>query len=433
MIKTLKNGISINYIEEGKMDGDAILFLHGNGENYSIFVKYVDYLSNYHLILMDSRCHGGSSKGELSYDLMAEDAYLLLKELNINSCNVIGFSDGAIIGLKLALTHNIVQKLFFIGGNIDPSGISDELMNDYKKEYEITRDELIGLMLNEPNIKPEELKSLKSRVIIVTSEHDCIKREHSILINDSIPNSTMYVLRNIDHFMLNDVNRMIDIFSYELGINVFYEDNQVIVVEKKSGILSQEDKTKDPDLLNITKDYLKWKYNKPGNVYLGLISRLDRNVSGLMIFAKTSKAALRLNANRPKKSYLAVCYGKFEKEEEELIYNLSKDSDNLKAYIDDKNGKLAITKYKVLSYKDNLSLVEVNIDTGRFHQIRFSLANINHPIYNDSKYTESIKKDGYDIYLDAYKVEFIHPVTKELIEVSRYPDKKLFNGFKELE
>ena len=431
MIKTLKNGISINYIEMGNMDGDAILFLHGNGEDHSIFNEYIDLLSNYHLILMDSRCHGESSKGKLSYDLMAEDAYLLLNELNINSCNVIGFSDGAIMGLKLAITHNVVQKLFFIGGNIEPSGIADELMDEYKKEYELTHDEFIGLMLNEPNITVEELKSVKSRAIIVTSENDCIKREHSTLINNSIPNSTMYVLDSIDHFMLKDVNRMSEIFKRELELNVFYEDNQVIVVEKKSGILSQEDKTKEPDILSITKDYLKWKYNKPGNVYLALISRLDRNVSGLMIFAKTSKAALRLNANRPKKSYLAICYGKFEKNEDELIYNLSKDSNELKTYIDDKNGKLSITKYKVLSNKDNLSLVEVNIDTGRFHQIRFSLANINHPIYNDSKYNENIKKDGYDIYLDAYKIEFIHPVTKELITVSRYPDKELFSIFKE--
>ena len=431
MIKTLKNGININYIEKGNMDGDAILFLHGNGENYSIFNEYIDLLSNYHLILMDSRCHGESSKGKLSYDLMAEDAFLLLNELNIKKCNVIGFSDGAIIGLKLAITHNIVQKLFFIGGNINPSGISDDLMNEYKKEYESTHDEFIGLMLNEPNINPEELKTVNSRVIIVTSENDCIKREHSTLINDSIPNSTMYVLDSIDHFMLKDVNRMSEIFKRELELNVFYEDNQVIVVEKKSGILSQEDKTKEPDILTITKDYLKWKYNKPGNVYLALISRLDRNVSGLMIFAKTSKAALRLNANRPKKSYLAICYGKFEKNEDELIYNLSKDSNELKAYIDDKNGKLSITKYKVLSFKDNLSLVEVNIDTGRFHQIRFSLANINHPIYNDSKYNKDIQKDGYNIYLDAYKIEFIHPVSKELITVSRYPNKELFINLKE--
>ncbi len=122
-----------------------------------------------------------------------------------------------------------------------------------------------------------------------------------------------------------------------------------------------------------------------------------------------------------------------KKNEDELIYNLSKDQDELKAYIDDKNGKLSITKYMVLSFKDNLSLVEVNIDTGRFHQIRFSLSNIGHPIYNDSKYSENIKKDGYDIYLDAYKIEFIHPVTKELITVSRYPDKNLFNKFQNKE
>ncbi len=313
MIKTLKNGISINYIEKGNMDGDAILFLHGNGENYSIFNEYIELLSSYHLILIDSRCHGESSKGELSYDLMAVDAYLLLDELKIKRCNVIGFSDGAIIGLKLSLTHNVVQKLFFIGGNINPNGISDSLMDEYKKEYDITHDELIGLMLKEPNISEKELSSVKSRVIIVTSENDCIKKEHSELISKSIPNSTMYVLDSIDHFMLKDVNRMSEIFKRELELNIFYEDNQVIVVEKKSGILSQEDKSKDPDILNLTKDYIKWKYNKPGNVYLALISRLDRNVSGLMIFPKTLKADLRLNANRPNNTYLAVCYGKFEK------------------------------------------------------------------------------------------------------------------------
>ena len=430
MIKLLKNGISINFIEEGKKDGDAILFLHGNEEDHTIFNDYINLLNNYHLILMDSRCHGESSNGELSYELMAEDSYLLLKELGINKCHIIGFSDGAIVGLLMAKNYDIVDKLFFIGGNISPDGLKDDLINSYKAEYEKTHSEYIRLMLEEPNIDPSSLNNISNRVIIITSENDCIKKEHIDLINNSLPNSTLYYLDSLDHFMLKDVNRMYQIFKRELELNVYYEDNQVIVVEKKSGILSQEDSTKEPDILNITKDYLKWKYNKPGNVYLALVSRLDRNVSGLMIFAKTSKAASRINENKPKKTYLAICYGKFKKEEDELIYNLSKDSKELKAYIDDENGKLSITKYKVLSYKDNLSLVEVSIDTGRFHQIRFSMSNIGHPIYNDSKYSPNIEKNGYDIYLDAYKVEFIHPVTKELIEISRYPDKNLFISFK---
>lgn len=430
MIISLKNGVSINFIEYGNMDGDAILFLHGNEEDHTIFNEYLSLLSNYHLILMDSRCHGLSQKAKLSYDLMAEDAHFLLKELGIKKCHIIGFSDGAIIGLIMSLKYkDVVDKLFFIGGNINPSGLSDDLISYYKNEYENNKSEFIKLMLQEPNINPESLKTINSRVIIITSDNDIIKKEHTELIKNSINNSALYILDGLDHFVLKDVPRMSEIFKRELELNVYYEDNHVIVVEKKSGILSQEDKTKEPDILNITKDYLKWKYHKPGNVYLALISRLDRNVSGLMIFAKSSKAAERLNQNRPKKTYLALCEGKFKESSGELIYNLSKNDKNLVAYIDDENGKIAITKYKVLDYKDNLSLVEVNIDTGRFHQIRFSMSNIGHPIYNDLKYNSKAKRDEFDIYLDAYRIDFIHPITKELITVSRYPNKDIFNKF----
>ena len=178
----------------------------------------------------------------------------------------------------------------------------------------------------------------------------------------------------------------------------------------------------------MTKEYLRIKYNKPGNAYLALIQRLDRNVSGLMLFAKSSKAAARLNANRPEKTYLAVVYGKMEKPKDRLVNYLSKDEDKKIAY-EDKNGKQAILEYEVIGFKDNLSLLKVKIETGRFHQIRCQLSLIGHPIFNDLKYNKNCIKDGYDIGLDAYKVDYIDSTSKVPNSVKRYPTNKIFNKF----
>ncbi|MCR5741480.1 MAG: RluA family pseudouridine synthase [Gammaproteobacteria bacterium] len=234
--------------------------------------------------------------------------------------------------------------------------------------------------------------------------------------------STAYTLADKDN-----IEEVVDIINNELSLDVYYEDNHVIVVNKEAGILSQEDKSKDKDILSMTKSYIKFKYKKAGNVYLGLISRLDRNVSGLMVLSKSTKATERLNNNRPEKRYIALVYG-LTKEEDTITLNLSKDEKSLKAYIDNKNGKVATTSYKRLSYNDKYSLIEVKIDNGRFHQIRFTMSYLGHPIYNDFKYDNTIKVDGYRLGLDAYKVEFIHPVSKELIKLERFPNMRIFRS-----
>lgn len=178
-------------------------------------------------------------------------------------------------------------------------------------------------------------------------------------------------------------------------LNVIYEDNHIIVVEKMPNIPSQGDKTEDIDMLTIIKEYLKEKYEKPGNVYLALIHRLDRPVGGVMVFAKTSKAAARLSEEvrerRIKKEYLVVADGKFEKQKGTLEdYLLKNERKNMSKVVPEgtKNAKLAKLDYEVLRYNEeiDLSVVRVLLHTGRHHQIRLQLANTGHSIYGDQKY-----------------------------------------------
>ena len=196
--------------------------------------------------------------------------------------------------------------------------------------------------------------------------------------------------------------------------NVIYEDNHIIVVYKKENIPVCLDESKDEDLLNIIKKYIKEKYKKLGNVYLGLVHRLDRPVSGVMVFAKTSKAASRLSEQvrnkNFKKTYFAVICGKV-KEKDTLVDNLFKDTKTNIVKVD-KNGKEAILDYELVSYKDNLSLVKINLKTGRSHQIRVQFSSRNLPLYGDNKYNKNAKV-GQQIALFSKKIEFIHPTTKE--------------------
>ena len=210
-------------------------------------------------------------------------------------------------------------------------------------------------------------------------------------------------------------------------INVIYEDNHLLVVEKPINIPTQEDNTKDKDLLTILKEYIKEKYNKPGNVYLGLVHRLDRPVGGIMVFARTSKAASRLSEqvrNKTfKKTYNAVVIGNIENTGK-LKDNLLKDEKRNIVKID-KNGKEAILNYKKLNYKNNMSLVEINLETGRSHQIRVQMAHHGYPLFGDQKYNKTAKV-GEQIALFAKKIEFIHPTTNELLTFeldlpNRYP------------
>ena len=194
---------------------------------------------------------------------------------------------------------------------------------------------------------------------------------------------------------------------------ILYEDNHIIVVYKFSGILSQSDSTKDLDMVSIVKTYLKDRYHKPGNVYLGLVHRLDRPVKGVMVFAKTSKAAARLSEQirngQMHKKYYAVVEG-ILKEKEGILENKIEKIDNKKVLIDSPNGKEARLEYKVLKEKDNLSLVDINLLTGRYHQIRLQFSSRNHPLYGDTLYGSKYKGD---LALISYSLSFIHPTTKE--------------------
>lgn len=212
-------------------------------------------------------------------------------------------------------------------------------------------------------------------------------------------------------------------------INIIYEDNHLLVVEKPANIPVCGDESHDIDLLSILKFYLKEKYSKPGNVYLGLVHRLDRPVGGVMVFAKTSKAASRLSMQVQKhifkKTYIAVCEGNIE-DRGELIDYLSKDSKTNTSYVTDKdNGKLAKLKYKKIGYVNNYSLVEIYLETGRSHQIRVQFSSRGFPLVGDARYNPNSNKKN-SIALFAKKIEFLHPITKEIISFEldmpkRYP------------
>ena len=212
-------------------------------------------------------------------------------------------------------------------------------------------------------------------------------------------------------------------------LNILYEDNHIIVVEKPVNILVQEDNTGDITLNELIKEYLKNKYNKPGNVYLGLVHRLDRPVGGLMVFARTSKASKRLSESIKnhefKKNYLCVTKGVMKNEDALINYI---DRVGKKSIItDSKKGKYAALKYTILETVDNLNLLKIELITGRHHQIRVQLANINKPLYGDQLYGE---QDKEQIALYSYHLEFIHPVTKEVMNFTLLPKGKVWNKFK---
>ena len=205
-------------------------------------------------------------------------------------------------------------------------------------------------------------------------------------------------------------------------LEILYEDNHIIVVVKPFNILSQSDDTKDIDMLTLIKSYLKEKYNKPGNVYLGLIHRLDRPTGGIMVFAKTSKAASRLSEqirlNLFTKKYLAIVNGYFDEKVGVFEDYILKKEDN--SSVISNLGKYAKLEYEVLKEKSNLSLVNILLHTGRHHQIRVQFASRNHPVYGDQRYGKASKKQ---LALFAYYLSFNHPVTKEKLEFIKYPDK----------
>lgn len=213
------------------------------------------------------------------------------------------------------------------------------------------------------------------------------------------------------------------------NLKVIYEDNHIIVVEKLPNIPSQADKTGDVDMITLVKEYIKEKYNKPGNVYLGLVHRLDRPVGGVMIFAKTSKAAGRLSEQVRnevfKKKYLAVVDGKVSPKNGILEDYLYKDErNNISKVVSSgkKNAKLARLDYELLTYNEvkDLSLIKVNLHTGRHHQIRVQLSHFGHSIFGDQKYgTRGVSKQ---IALWAYELIIEHPITKKEITFRDLPE-----------
>ena len=205
-------------------------------------------------------------------------------------------------------------------------------------------------------------------------------------------------------------------------LNVIYEDNHLLVVEKPVNILSQGDNTNDDDMVNLLKKYLKEKYNKPGNVFVGLVHRLDRPVGGIMVFAKTSKAASRLSEqvrNKTfKKTYKAVLHGEMKKKQDNLSDYLYKDK------------KTNMLSYKTLASNNGFSLVEIDLQTGRPHQIRVQFSSRNHPLYGDQRYGKNVNKKGQQIALWSYKIEIEHPTKKEKMEfVCEPPNKYPWNMF----
>ena len=212
-------------------------------------------------------------------------------------------------------------------------------------------------------------------------------------------------------------------------LNILFEDNHIIVVEKIVDIPSQSDKTGDIDMLSIVKQYIKEKYNKLGNVYIGLVHRLDRPVGGVMVFAKTSKAASRLSnqvrEKTMKKQYLAVVDGKFKEKSGILEDYLYKDErNNISKVVNEnkKGAKYAKLEYEVLEYKEdkNLSLVKIYLYTGRHHQIRLQLANSGHSIFGDQKY--GTRGKNKQIALWAYYLQFKHPISNEKLDFKVFPE-----------
>lgn len=217
-------------------------------------------------------------------------------------------------------------------------------------------------------------------------------------------------------------------------MDVIYEDNHIIIVSKRSSEIVQGDKTGDRTLADDVKAYIKEEYAKPGNVFLGVVHRLDRPVWGLVVFAKTSKALSRLNEmfklGDIHKTYWAICQNQPDEPEATITHWLTRSEKQNKSYAYDREvpgSKKAVLHYKVIGRSERYTLVEVQLLTGRHHQIRCQLAKIGCPIKGDLKYGARRSNPDGSISLLAHKVEFVHPVSKERISaVSPVPEDRLW-------
>ncbi|MDN4754112.1 RluA family pseudouridine synthase [Porphyromonadaceae bacterium W3.11] len=212
-------------------------------------------------------------------------------------------------------------------------------------------------------------------------------------------------------------------------MEILYEDNHLIVVNKAAGEITQGDKTGDEPLPELIKQYLKEKYNKPGNVYLGVVHRLDRPTSGIVVFAKTSKALSRMNElfrkDQVRKVYHAIVEAPPAQSAGELRHFLKKNQQQNKSYVVSRNtpnAKEAILEYRTIGSSDHYTLLEVELQTGRHHQIRVQLSSIGSVIRGDLKYGARRSLPDASISLHAYSITFIHPVTKEELHLTApYP------------
>lgn len=213
-----------------------------------------------------------------------------------------------------------------------------------------------------------------------------------------------------------------------MELNVIYEDNHIIIVEKPAGVPTQADYTKDPDMYNLVRDYIKEKYNKPGEAFVGIVHRLDRPVGGIMVFARTSKGASRLSEqirNRTfTKIYLAEVNGHLKNKKGTLENYIIKNEKKNMSFIgnkEDADAKLALLDYEVIEEREETSIVKITLHTGRHHQIRVQFANIGHALIGDNKYGKVVKGHS-DVRLWGYLLKFKHPTKDEIMEFSIRPD-----------
>jgi 23S rRNA pseudouridine1911/1915/1917 synthase len=212
--------------------------------------------------------------------------------------------------------------------------------------------------------------------------------------------------------------------SSSKNLQILFEDNHVIIINKRPGDIVQGDKTGDIPLSEVVKEFIKKKYNKPGNVYLGVVHRLDRPTSGIVLFAKTSKALPRLNKlfaeKEAKKTYWAIVKNIPEKTSDTLVHWLRRNTKQNKSYANKKEvpeSKKAILEYRLLKKLDRYALLEIDLKTGRHHQIRSQLSSIGSPIKGDLKYGFDRSNPDGSIHLHARKLQFVHPINKEMITV----------------
>lgn len=228
------------------------------------------------------------------------------------------------------------------------------------------------------------------------------------------------------------------IISTKSNLQILHEDNHIIVINKRVGDLVQGDKTGDKPLSEIVKEYIKEKYNKPGEVFLGVVHRLDRPTTGIVVFAKTSKALTRLNElfskRETQKTYWAVVKNKPPKNEDVLVHFLKRNekSNSSKAHIKEvPDSKRASLDYKIIKELNNYFALEINLHTGRHHQIRSQLSAIGCPIKGDLKYGFDRSNPDGGIHLHAQKLAFIHPVSKEeLVLLAPTPNEVIWNSIK---